>query len=130
MEADEAAEVLRQCVRLLDESFDHPVIWPDSFEDGVFWRGLDIKKARELRSGVEDEIRTLLQLLVEVTETPSDEESESSDEAEAPANPKKGKGGKKKTAKKKEPECTPEEKREKSLTSLAENVEALVSRNY
>lgn len=130
MEADEAAEVLRQCVRLLDESFDHPVIWPDSFEDGVFWRGLDIQKARELRSGVEDEIRTLLQLLVEVTETPSDEESESSDEAEAPANPKKGKGGKKKTAKKKEPECTPEEKREKSLTSLAENVEALVSRNY
>ena len=130
MEADEAAEVLRQCVRLLDESFDHPVIWPDSFEDGVFWRGLDIKKARELRSGVEDEIRTLLQLLVEVTETPSDEESESSDEAEAPANPKKGKGGKKKTAKKKEPECTPEEKREKALTSLAESVEALVARNY
>ena len=79
---------------------------------------------------MEDEIRTLLQLLVEVTETPSDEESESSDEAEAPANPKKGKGGKKKTAKKKEPECTPEEKREKALTSLAENVEALVSRNY
>lgn len=129
MESDEAAEVLRQCVRLFDESFDHPVIWPDSFEDGVFWRGLEIKKARELRKRVEEEIKTLLQLLVEVTESPSDEASELSEETKTAAKPKKGGAGKK-TAKKKEPECTPEEKREKSLTSLAENVEALVARNY
>ena len=129
MESDEAAEVLRQCVRLFDESFDHPVIWPDSFEDGVFWRGLDIKKARELRKRVEDEIKALLQLLAEVTEAPSGGASESSEEAKAPVKPKKGGAGKK-ASKKKEPESTPEERREKSLTSLAENVEALVARNY
>ena len=121
--------MLRQCVRLFDESFDHPVIWPDSFEDGVFWRGIDIKKARELRKRVEEEIKTLLQLLAEVTESPSDEASELSEETKTAAKPKKGGAGKK-TAKKKEPESTPEEKREKSLTSLAENVEALVARNY
>lgn len=130
MESDEAEEVLRQCVRLFDESFGRPVIWPDSFEGGVFWRGLDLKKARDLRKRVEDEIKTLLELLVEVTEAPSDEASEPSEEAEASDQPKKGKTGKKKTSRKKEPERTPEEKREMSLTSLAENVEALVARNY
>lgn len=130
MESDEAEEVLRQCVRLFDGSFGRPVIWPDSFEGGVFWRGLDLKKARDLRKRVEDEIKTLLELLVEVTEAPSDEASEPSEEAEASDQPKKGKTGKKKTSRKKEPERTPEEKREMSLTSLAENVEALVARNY
>ena len=129
MEADEAEEILRQCVRLLDESFDHPVIWPDSFEGGVFWRGLDIKKARELRKRVEDEIKALLAPLAEVTAASSDEASESSGETEASEKPKKGRGAKK-TSSKKEPECTPEEKREKALTSLAESVEALVARNY
>lgn len=130
MEADEAEEILRQCVRLLDESFDHPVIWPDSFEGGVFWRGLDIKKARELRKRVEEAIAALLAPLAEVTATSSDEASESSDEAKASDQPKKGKSTKKKTSKKKEPECTPEEERERALISLAENVEALVARNY
>lgn len=130
MEADEAEAILRQCVRLLDESFDRPVIWPDSFEGGVFWRGLDIKKARDLRKRVEDEIKALLAPLAEVTAASSDEASESSGEAKASDQPKKGKSTKKKTSKKKEPECTPEEKREKALTSLAESVEALVARNY
>ena len=130
MEADEAEEILRQCVRLLDESFDRPVIWPDSFEGGVFWRGLDIQKARDLRKRVEEAIAALLAPLAEVTATSSDEASESSDEAKASDQPKKGKSTKKKTSKKKEPECTPEEEREKALISLAENVEALVARNY
>lgn len=130
MEADEAEAILRQCVRLLDESFDRPVIWPDSFEGGVFWRGLDIKKARDLRKRVEDEIKALLAPLAEVTAASSDEASESSGEAKASDQPKKGKSTKKKTSKKKEPECTPEEKREKALTSLTESVEALVARNY
>ena len=130
MEADEAEEILRQCVRLFDESFDRPVIWPDSFEGGVFWRGLDIQKARDLRKRVEEAIAALLAPLAEVTATSSDEASESSDEAKASDQPKKGKSTKKKTSKKKEPECTPEEKREKALTSLAESVEALVARNY
>lgn len=129
MEADEAEEVLRQCVRLIDESFDRPVIWPDSFEGGVFWRGLDIDKARDLRKRVEEEVKTLLDLLVEVTQTSSEEPSESEEKEEAPAKPKKGKGTKK-SAKKKEPELTPEEKRVTSLTSLAESVETLVTHNY
>ena len=129
MEADEAEEILRQCVRLFDESFDRPVIWPDSFEGGVFWRGLDIQKARDLRKRVEEAIAALLAPLAEVTATSSDEASESSDEAKASDQPKKGKSTKK-TSKKKDPECTPEEEREKALISLAENVEALVARNY
>lgn len=130
MEVDEAEEILRQCVRLFDESFDLPVIWPDSYEDSVFWRGLDIKKARDLRERVEEDIAALLAPLAEVTATSSDETSESTEAAEASDKPKKGKSTKKKTSKKKEPECTPEEKREKALTSLAESVEALVARNY
>ena len=79
---------------------------------------------------MEDAIKTLLELLVEVTEAPSDEASEPSEEAEASDQPKTGETGKKKTSRKKEPERTPEEKREMSPTSLAENVEALVARNY
>ena len=98
MEVDEAEEILRQCVRLFDESFDLPVIWPDSYEDSVFWRGLDIKKARDLRERVEEDIAALLAPLAEVTATSSDETSESTEAAEASDKPKKGKSTKKKTS--------------------------------
>lgn len=92
--------------------------------------GSTSKKARDLRERVEEDIAALLAPLAEVTATSSDETSESTEAAEASDKPKKGKSTKKKTSKKKEPECTPEEKREKALTSLAESVEALVARNY
>ena len=79
---------------------------------------------------MKEAIAALLAPLAEVSATSSDEASESSDEAKASDQPKKGKSTKKKTSKKKELECTPEEEREKALISLAENVEALVARNY